>query len=177
MVALHDARGRSDAIVRAADSVVAIQGTGPDALARALASADVDALWPGWAPAAEEPTTAAICARLGVRFLGPDAGLLRRVHDRIAVKLTAESAGLHVVPWNGGALAGPDAAVAAAAALGYPVMLKAAGGGGRAGIRRVDGPDELRAVFEQAAADAATSFGDADLVPRGACSTAPATSR
>ena len=72
-------------------------------------------MWPGWAPAAEDPNTAAICDRLGVRFLGPDAEVLRRVRDRIAVKRLAESAGLRVVPWNGGALDGPHAAAAAAA--------------------------------------------------------------
>ena len=163
MVALHDDPSRSDAIVRAADAVVAIAGPGPDALARALAAADVDALWPGWAPAAEDPTTAAICARLGVRFLGPDAEVLRRVRDRIAVKRIAEGAGLRVVPWNGEALDGADAAIEAAAALGFPVMLKAAAGGGRAGIRRVDDEAELLAVIEQAAAEAQASFGDARL--------------
>ncbi len=100
---------------------------------------------------------------IGVRFLGPDSDVLRRVRDRIAVKLSAESAGLSVVPWNGGALDGPDAAVEAATALGFPVMLKAAAGGGRAGIRRVDGPAELLAVIDQAAADAQAGFGDPTL--------------
>ena len=115
VVALHDDPSRSDAIVRAADAVVAVAGTGPKAFADALATADVDALWPGWAPAAEDPTTAAICARLGVRFLGPDAEVLRRVRDRIAVKRIAEGAGLRVVPWNGEALDGADDSIEAAA--------------------------------------------------------------
>ena len=88
---------------------------------------------------------------------------LRRVRDRIAVKLIAESAGLRVVPWNGGPLAGPESAVAAAEVLGYPVMLKAAAGGGRAGIRRVDSPAELLAVIERAAAEAHGVFDDATL--------------
>ena len=163
VVALHDAPSRSDAIVRAADSVIPLADASPFALAEALATAGVDALWPGWAPAAEDPITAAICARLGVRFLGPDAEVLRRVRDRIAVKRLAESAGLRVVPWNGGALDGPHAATAAAATLGFPVMLKAAAGGGRAGIRRVDDEAELLAVIERAAAEALASFGDARL--------------
>ena len=104
VVALHDdpQPKRCDACGRPTRSSP-LAGAGPDALAGALAAADVDALWPGWAPAAEDPTTAAICARLGVRFLGPDAETLRRVRDRIAVKRIAESAGLRVVPWNGGA--------------------------------------------------------------------------
>ena len=103
--------------------------------------------------------------------------MLRRVRDRIAVKRLAEGAGLPVVPWNGGALDGPHAAVdAAAAALGFPVMLKAAGGGGRAGIRRVDDEAELLAVIEQAAAEAQASFGDPGCTSR-RCSTVPGTSR
>ena len=163
VVALHDDPSRSDAIVRAADSAVLLADGSPDALARALTTADVDTLWPGWTPAAENPATAAVCARLGVRFLGPDTEVLRRVRDRVAVKLIAEGAGLPVVPWNGGALDGPHAAVDAAAALGFPVMLKAAGGGGRAGIRRVDDEAELLAVIEHATAEAQASFGDPRL--------------
>ena len=164
VVALHDDPRRSDAdrCGRPTRSSP-LAATGPRAFAEALAAAEVDALWPGWTPAAVDPTTAAICARLGVRFLGPDAEVLRWVRDRIAVKLLAESAGLRVVPWNGGALDGPDAAVDAAAALGFPVMLKAAAGGGRAGIRRVDGAAELLAVIDRAAAEAQASFGDASL--------------
>ena len=77
-------------MVRAADSAVLLADGSPDALARALTTADVDTLWPGWTPAAEDPTTAAVCARLGVRFLGPDTDVLRRVRDRVAVKLLAE---------------------------------------------------------------------------------------
>jgi hypothetical protein len=163
VVALHHDPSRSDAIVRAADSAIPLADGSPDALARALTTADVDALWPGWTAAAEDPATAAVCARLGVRFLGPDAEVLRRVRDRVAVKLIAEGAGRPVVPWNGGALDGPQAAVDAAAALGFPVMLKAACGGGRAGIRRVDDEAELLAAMEYAAADAQASFGDPRL--------------
>ncbi len=152
---------RSDAAVRTADEVVALGDGGHDALADALATAGVDALWPGWTPAAVDPRTAAISARLGIRFLGPDAIALRR--DRIAVKLAAESAGLRVVPWNGGPLGGPDEAVDAATSLGFPVMLKAAAGGGPTGVRRVDDPAQLLAVIDQAAADAQASFGDGTL--------------
>ena len=152
---------RSDAAVRAADEVVALGGDGQRGFAETLAAANVDALWPGWSSAAEDPTTATICARLGVRFLGSDPLTLGR--DRIELKLLAESAGLRVVPWNGGALSGPDDAVDAAAALGFPVMLKAAAGGGRAGIRRVDDAAELLAVIDHAAAEAQASFGDPTL--------------
>jgi biotin carboxylase len=152
---------RSDAAVRAADEVVALAGDGQRGFAEALAAAKVDALWPGWAAGAEDPDTAAICARLGVRFLGSDPVTLGR--DRIELKLLAEGAGLRVVPWNGGSLNGPDAAVDAAATLGYPVMLKAAAGGGRAGIRRVDDAAELLSVIDQADAEAQASFGDPTL--------------
>ena len=163
VVALHADPRRSDAMLRAADSVIPLRGAGPDELARALDASEVDALWPGWSPAAEDPTTSAICTRLGVRFLGSDAPTLRRVRDRIQMKLIAESAGLRVVPWNGRPLLGPESAVAAAEVLGYPVMLKAAAGGGRAGIRRVDSPAELLAVIERAAAEAHGVFDDATL--------------
>ena len=136
MIVLHPDQRRSDAAVRTADEVVPLPDDG--ALADALAAARADALWPGWHSAAEDPTTAETCERLGVTFVGPDADTLRRVRDRIAVKRLAESSGVPVVRWNGGALGGPESAVAAAEVLGFPVMLKAAAGGGPDGIRRVD---------------------------------------
>ena len=89
--------------------------------------------------------------------------MLRRVRDRDRRQDDAESAGLPVVPWNGGALDGPDAASRRPPRSGIPVMLKAAAGGGRAGIRRVDGPAELLAVIDHARADAQAAFGDPTL--------------
>jgi acetyl/propionyl-CoA carboxylase alpha subunit/acetyl-CoA carboxylase carboxyltransferase component len=161
VVALVANPRRSDVGLRAVDEVVALPAL--DALGDVLAVAGVDALWPGWHAVAEQPAVATTCEQLGVTFLGPNSDTLRRVRDRIAVKALAERAGMPVVPWNGGPLEGPDAAVAAAELLGYPVMLKAAGGGGRSGIRRVDSPGELLTVLEHAGAEALRAFGDSNL--------------
>ena len=106
---------RADAaMVRAADSSSSPSPV-PEALAEALAAADVDALWPGWSPGGRGPGHR--------RHLRPPRREVPRVptprrcaavRDRIAVKRLAEGAGLPVVPWNGGPLDGPDAAGPAA---------------------------------------------------------------
>ena len=101
VVVLHPDPRQSDAALRAADEVVAFPrdgghagdgdraGNGTDALAEALAAASVDALWPGWDPAAEDPTTPEVCERLGITFIGPGHDTLRAVRDRIAMKRAA----------------------------------------------------------------------------------------
>ena len=97
--------------------------------------------------------------------------------DRIAVKRIAEGAGLRVVPWNGEALDGADAAVDGRRGARLPRDAQGRRRRGRAGIRRVDDEAELLAVIEQAAAEAQASFGDATAVPRGVARRVPATSR
>jgi acetyl/propionyl-CoA carboxylase alpha subunit/acetyl-CoA carboxylase carboxyltransferase component len=161
VVALQTDPRRPGAALRATDEVLGLSDLG--ALGEVLDSAGVDALWPGWHPAAEDAVTAVTCEQLGVTFLGPASDTLRRVRNRITVKALAESAGVPVVPWSGGPLEDADAAVAAAEGLGYPVMLKAAGGGGQSGIRRVDSPGELLTVIERARAEAIAAFGEPTL--------------
>ena len=129
VVAFHADPRRSDAAGRAADEVVALsadraarvrRGAGRRRGRRAVARMDVGGGGSDHRRDLRPP-----------RRHGSSVPMRRTLgRDRIAVKLLAESAGLRVVPWNGGALTGPDAAVDAADALGFPVMLKAAAGGG-----------------------------------------------
>ena len=85
---------------------------------------------------------------------------MRRVGDKIRSKRLAEAAGIPVIPWSGGPVADLDEASAAAERIGYPLFVKATGGGGGRGIRRVANPAELAGAFEAARAEARHAFGD-----------------
>ena len=131
-----------------------------EALERALVAVGADAAWVGWGFVAEHPQFADLCERLGVVFVGPDAAVMRRLGDKINAKRLAEQAGVPVAPWSGGAVDELGDALRKADEIGYPLMVKAAAGGGGRGIRRVDSRDELATALEHARAEALAAFGD-----------------
>jgi acetyl/propionyl-CoA carboxylase alpha subunit/acetyl-CoA carboxylase carboxyltransferase component len=134
-----------------------------EGLLAALRRAEADAVWPGWGFVAEDPIFVERCGEAGIRFLGPPAEAMRRLGDKISAKGIAEASGVPVTPWSGGAVADAEAAAPVADALGYPVVVKAAAGGGGRGIRIVEGPGELASAFRSAASEAQTAFGDGRL--------------
>ncbi len=129
-------------------------------LERTLVSSGAEAVWVGWGFVAEHAEFAELCERLGIVFIGPSADTIRRVGDKISSKRLAESVGVPVVPWSGGPVDRLEDAEAAAAELGYPLMVKATAGGGGRGIRLVSAPPQLAAAFAAARAEAAHAFGD-----------------
>lgn len=169
-IALHTRAERRAMFVREADEAVCfedldvpIAGTpylDLDVLAAALTAARAEAAWVGWGFVAERPEFAERCAELGVTFIGPSAECMRLLGDKIEAKRLAEEAGVPLAPWSGGPVADVDEAVAAGERVGYPLMVKAAAGGGGRGIRRVDDPAELASAFERARDEGAKSFGD-----------------
>jgi len=132
-----------------------------DALERALVASRAEAAWVGWGFVAEHAEFADLCERLGIVFIGPDGGVMRKVGDKIASKLLAEQAGVPVAPWSGGAVASLQDAQQHAARLGFPLMIKATAGGGGRGVRRVTRMEELAAAFASAQAEALKFFGSA----------------
>ena len=128
-------------------------------LVGALSGARVDAVWPGWGFVAESATFAQRCEEAGIVYVGPDSATIRTLGDKVAAKRLAERAGLPVVPWSGGPVDAREAAQAAAQ-LGYPVVIKAAAGGGGRGIRVVTDPADLAMAFESARSEAELAFGD-----------------
>ncbi|HWE12507.1 MAG TPA: carboxyl transferase domain-containing protein [Solirubrobacteraceae bacterium] len=130
------------------------------ALERALTKSRADCAWVGWGFVAEHPGFAELCARLGIVFVGPDADVMRALGDKIEGKRLAERAGVPVAAWSGGAVDTVDDAVHHSEALGFPLMIKAAAGGGGRGMRRVARAEELSSAFERARAEAEQSFGD-----------------
>ncbi len=164
-IAFHTEAERRAAFVREADESVVIGGAGNPyldfgELERALGASRADAAWVGWGFVAEDPTFVELCERLGVTFVGPPADAMRRLGDKIGAKLLAEEAGLGVAPWSGGAVETVEDAFRHAAAIGYPLMIKATAGGGGRGIRLVSSDQELPTAFERARDEARRSFGD-----------------
>ena len=132
-------------------------------LARALVEGRAEAAWVGWGFVAEQPEFAELCEWLGVVFIGPPAGVMRRLGDKIGSKRLAEAAGVPVAPWSGGPVATVEEAREHAERIGYPLMIKATAGGGGRGIRRVTAGQQLAAAFRSARDEARRSFGDPTL--------------
>ena len=133
-------------------------------LERALVETRADAAWVGWGFVAEHPGFAELCDRLGIVFAGPDAGVMRALGDKVEGKRLAEQAGVPVAPWSGGAVESVEDAKRVGRELGFPLMIKAAAGGGGRGMRRVDGESEVAQAFERARAEAAQAFGDPSVL-------------
>jgi acetyl/propionyl-CoA carboxylase alpha subunit/acetyl-CoA carboxylase carboxyltransferase component len=130
------------------------------ALERALTETRADAAWVGWGFVAEHPEFAELCERLGIVFVGPDAEVMRALGDKVEGKRLAERANVPVAPWSGGSVETVEEALRHGETLGYPVMIKAAAGGGGRGMRRVDSAGELQNAFNRAREEAQKSFGD-----------------
>ena len=136
----------SESYLRVATIVQAALGTG------------ADAVHPGYGFLSERPELARLCETHGVAFIGPTAGQIEAVGDKLKARSAAEAARVPVVP---GAEARSVAdAVAAGERIGVPLLVKAVGGGGGRGMKRVDRLEDLPAAVELASAEAAAAFGD-----------------
>jgi acetyl-CoA carboxylase, biotin carboxylase subunit len=130
----------------------------PGALLEAARSAGADAVHPGYGFLSERATFARAVADAGLVWVGPPAEVIEQMGDKAAARAVAARAGVPVVPGSG-ELDGVDDAVAAAADIGYPVLVKAAAGGGGRGIRPASSDEELRTVVVEAQREAASAFG------------------
>ena len=122
-----------------------------------------DAIHPGYGFLSENPVFAEVCADRGIVFIGPTAEALHSVGNKIAARHTAQKCGVPVVPGSIAGLNGHTEAAAIADTIGYPVLLKAAAGGGGKGMRTARTEAELRQSLEVAAREADHAFGDPSL--------------
>src|SRR5262245_26181784 len=130
---------------------------------RVARRARVDAIHPGYGFLAAKPELAHACAEAGLAFVGPSAETLRVLGDKIAARELAERVGVPVLPGTGPLPEDPEQARRLAAAIGYPLMIKASRGGGGRGLRVVEREAELLELVETARREARASFGE-DLV-------------
>ena len=130
----------------------------------ALAKAKgVDAIHPGYGFLAENVEFAKACAAAGIEFIGPTAEMMDRLGDKIKSKIVANSVGVPTIPGVEKAIETEEEALQFAESCGYPVMLKAAAGGGGRGMRIVRSKDELLPQFRSARSEAAKAFGIDDI--------------
>src|SRR4051812_2273864 len=148
----------ADRVVRLGPAPAAASYLDPAAVARAARAVAADAVHPGYGFLAENPALARACADAEVVFVGPTPESLEAVGDKLRARSPALAAGLPVVP--GGEAADPADARAVAAEVGYPLLVKAVGGGGGRGMKLVRDPADLAHTLDLAVSEAAAAFGD-----------------
>ncbi|WP_433781221.1 biotin carboxylase N-terminal domain-containing protein [Actinomycetospora sp. CA-101289] len=149
----------ADRVVRLGPAPAAQSYLDPAAVVRAARAVGADAVHPGYGFLSENPALAAACAEAGIVFVGPSVASLHAVGDKLTARSHAVAAGLPVVP--GGEAADLAAARAVAAEVGYPLLVKAVGGGGGRGMQLVRSAAELPGTLALAVSEAAAAFGDA----------------
>jgi acetyl-CoA carboxylase biotin carboxylase subunit len=133
-----------------------------EAIIEAAEETGADAVHPGYGFLAENAHFAAACRDAGLVFIGPSAEAIEKMGNKSAARRLAEEAGVPVVPGSEES-ASADAAVETAEEIGYPVMVKAAAGGGGRGIRVAEGEEELRKALQVAKREAESAFGDGSI--------------
>lgn len=122
-----------------------------------------DALHPGYGFLSENPELAEICARRGIKFIGPEASVIRQMGDKIQARNAMVAAGIPCTPGSDGNLADVEEVRALANKIGYPVMLKATNGGGGRGIRRCNDEKELIGNYDRVISEASKAFGKPEV--------------
>jgi acetyl-CoA carboxylase, biotin carboxylase subunit len=169
-VQAHSAADTESLAVKLADQAVNI---GPplaaksylniEAILAACRETGADAVHPGYGFLAENAAFADAVVKAGLTFVGPSGDAIRTMGDKVAARVAAEKAGVPVVPGSGGRVGDLDEAKAVATRIGFPVMIKAAAGGGGRGIRIAQDLDEFERLMPQASGEAQAAFGDGGL--------------
>jgi acetyl-CoA carboxylase, biotin carboxylase subunit len=169
-VAVYSEVDRGAMHVRLADEAYAI---GPAASAQSYLSIEkiiataqacgADAIHPGYGFLSENATFAAACEKAGINFIGPPSSAIAAMGRKTDARQLAKKAGVPMVPGTEEAVSDPEEAKKIAKKIGYPVMLKAASGGGGKGMRRVDSEGALAAALRDASNEAASAFKDASV--------------
>jgi len=139
---------------RPADSYLKV-----DTIVHAALATKSDAIHPGYGFLSERAALPSLCEAQGVVFIGPTAAQIEAVGDKLRARSEAQAAHVPVVP--GCAVSTIDEAMKAARDIGVPILVKAVGGGGGRGLKRVDRLEDLPSIMELAAAEAGAAFGDA----------------
>ena len=134
-----------------------------DDILRIAIDAKVDAIHPGYGFLSENPDFAEACASHGLKFIGPTPEVMRTLGNKVAARAAAIAAGVPVMPATGALPDDLEATKAQAAAVGYPLMLKASWGGGGRGMRVIESEAELAGSIEVARREALAAFGNDEV--------------
>ena len=169
-VAVHSDVDRDSLHVRFADEAACI-GPAPSAqsylnIPAIISTAEifnVDAIHPGYGFLAESPYFAEICDACNIKFIGPPANIIRLMGDKVEARRAMSEAGLPIVPGSPDAITSEEDGIRLARDIGYPVIVKAAAGGGGRGMRIVRSEQELGKALETASTEAAAAFNDGSV--------------
>ena len=157
---------RDSMAARLADRTVCIGPARPsdsylkvDAVVQAALAARVDAIHPGYGFLSERPALAQACEEQGVIFIGPTAAQIASVGDKLRARAQAQAADVPIAP--GGAVGSTAEATVLARSVGLPLLVKAVGGGGGRGMKRVERLEDLPQAIHLAESEAGAAFGDA----------------
>jgi acetyl-CoA carboxylase, biotin carboxylase subunit len=169
-VAVYSERDRTALHVRNADEAYPI---GPALAAesylniprilRAARLSGADAIHPGYGFLSENAKFAQACADAGIKFIGPRPAAMEKLGSKTRARQHLEQAGVPIVPGTSRGLESEQQAEEVAERIGYPVMLKAAAGGGGKGMRLVEEPREMKSALETAQSEALRAFGDSEV--------------
>lgn len=166
-VAVYSTADRSSLHAQIADEAVCIGPADSSksylniaAIISACEITGADAVHPGFGFLSESSKFARICEKCGITFIGPSPESIDMLGDKANAKKTMEEAGVPVIPGSKGAIRSLDEAEELAEKIGYPVLIKAAAGGGGRGIRAVNSRDELEVQITAAKQEALSFFGD-----------------
>jgi acetyl-CoA carboxylase biotin carboxylase subunit len=169
-VAVYSDADRASLAVRMADEAAHL-GPAPspesylriDKIIDAAKRHGAEAIHPGYGFLSENAAFAQACADAGLVFIGPPAAAIEKMGSKTAARQIAIAAGAPVVPGTEASIHSLEQARATAESLGYPVLLKAAAGGGGKGMRRVDRPEDLESSIRDASSEAARAFNNAEV--------------
>ncbi|HEX8352389.1 MAG TPA: acetyl-CoA carboxylase biotin carboxylase subunit [Pyrinomonadaceae bacterium] len=169
-VAVHSTADRDSLHVRFADEAVCIGGATsaqsylniPSVIAAAEIT-NVDAIHPGYGFLAESAQFAEICEACNIQFIGPRPDVIRMMGDKVEARRAMKEAGLPILPGSPEPLASEEEALGLAREIGFPVIIKAAAGGGGRGMRIVHTEEELGPAMRTAANEAASAFKNGDI--------------
>ncbi len=169
-VAIHSEADRDSLHVRFADEAICV-GPAPSAqsylnipnIIAAAEIANVDAIHPGYGFLAESSYFAEICEACNIKFIGPRPDVIRMMGDKVEARRAMEKAGLPILPGSPDPLETEEEAIRLAREICYPVIVKAAAGGGGRGMRIVRTESELGGALETASTEAAAAFKNGDV--------------
>lgn len=168
-VAVHSTADRDSLHAKLADESICI-GPGPSsksylsipALMSAAEVADVDAIHPGYGFLSENYEFANVCRAYGIKFIGPKPEHIHALGNKVSARALAEKADVPMLPGSKGVVRSVDEALAIASEIGYPLIIKAAAGGGGRGMKIVREQSDLVRLFQLAQVEAQNGFGNPD---------------
>lgn len=169
-VAVYSTADKDSMFVKLADESVCIGGPQPNesylnmaAVIDAAILTNSEAIHPGYGFLSENAEFAELCEKCSIKFIGPSSKVIDLMGNKSHAKAAMKNSGVPTIPGSDGAIESLDEALKLADEIGYPVMLKAAAGGGGKGIRECDDPESLKEIFTTTKREARISYGDDSL--------------